>query len=68
VLATVPGQTAAVLVALALMGGTPANRSAGKEMKLPPPATELRVPARNAAMKRKKGWAMGTGKDTLRAR
>lgn len=50
-----PGQTAAVLVALAAMGAMPVKSKAGKEMKLPPPATALRMPAMNAAKKRKTG-------------
>jgi hypothetical protein len=41
-----------VLVALALMGSTPVITRAGKEMKLPPPATELRAPPSMAAIKR----------------
>jgi len=49
VLATVPGQSAAVLVALALIGGMAVNSSAGNEMKLPPPATAFSAPATNAA-------------------
>src|SRR6266571_5460582 len=47
-LATDPGQSATVLVALALMGRTPAKIRDGNVMKLPPPATELRVPPRMA--------------------
>jgi hypothetical protein len=38
-----------VLVALAFTGGMPTNNSVGKEMKLPPPATELTAPAVTAA-------------------
>ena len=63
-LATVPGQTAAVFVAFAAMGTIPVKISAGKVMKLPPPATELMAPARTAAKKRKTGWPMCTRKDT----
>ena len=37
-LANTPGKSAAVLVVLAFMGGTPTNKSAGKVRKLPPPA------------------------------
>jgi hypothetical protein len=40
---------------------------AGKVMKLPPPATELMMPARTAAKNRKTGWWIGgkcTRKDT----
>lgn len=54
-LATVPGHTAAVLVVLARMGGIPVKIKAGKVMKLPPPATELMMPARTAAKNRKTG-------------
>jgi hypothetical protein len=42
-----------VLVALAGTGATPAKRSAGKETKLPPPATELMPPPATAAKKRR---------------
>jgi hypothetical protein len=38
------------LVALALTGGTPANSSAGKVIKVPPPAIELSMPPNNPAM------------------
>ena len=55
-LATEPGQTATVLVALAGMGGTPVKMSAGKEKKLPPPATEFMAPASTAAVKRRIAW------------
>lgn len=52
-LASAPGQTAAVLVALAAIGGIPpTSRSAGKVRKVPPPATELIAPAANAAAAR----------------
>ena len=49
VLATVPGQTAAVLVALAAMGAIPVKSRAGNDTKLPPPATELMVPVGRSA-------------------
>lgn len=39
-----PAHEAKVLVALAAIGGTPANNRAGKVMKLPPPAMELNTP------------------------
>src|SRR5579875_7439 len=51
-LATEPGQRATVLVALALIGGTPVKMSAGKEIKLPPPATEFNAPPNIAAKNR----------------
>ena len=50
----VPTQSATVLVALAAMGATPLNRSAGKAMKLPPPATALSAPPSTPATKRKR--------------
>src|SRR5208283_1916137 len=53
VLAVTPTQSATVLVALAAMGATPVNISAGKAMKLPPPATALSAPPRAPAKKRK---------------
>src|SRR5438094_8703102 len=45
-----PGQIATVLVALAVIDGSPSQTSAGKESSVPPPATELIPPARNAAV------------------
>src|SRR5437016_10531635 len=45
-----PGQIATVLVALAVIEGSPSQTSAGKEIRVPPPATELIPPARNAAV------------------
>jgi hypothetical protein len=45
-----PGQIATVLVELAVTGGSPSQTSAGKESSVPPPATELIPPARNAAV------------------
>jgi hypothetical protein len=40
---------AVVLVALAVIGGTPRKTKVGNEMKLPPPAAELTAPATAAA-------------------
>ena len=40
-LASEPGHSATVLVALAASGGTPSQTIAGKVMSVPPPATEL---------------------------
>src|SRR5579875_395269 len=51
-LATEPGQMATVLVALAMMAGTPVKINAGNVKKLPPPATEFIVPPIIAATKR----------------
>ena len=48
-LATDPGHSATVDVAFAGIGRTPVNISAGKDMKLPPPATEFSIPASVAA-------------------
>ena len=45
-----PGQIATVLVALAVIDGSPSQTSAGKEINVPPPATELTPPARKAAV------------------
>ena len=45
---TVPGQMATVLVALALMDGSPSQMSVGNVSSVPPPATELMVPATKA--------------------
>src|SRR6266571_2625587 len=55
-LATEPGHKATVDVALAGMGSTPVKISAGKEMKLPPPATEFKMPARVAATNNNAAW------------
>src|SRR5687767_27518 len=43
-----PGTTATVLVTLATLGLRPSAISRGKLMRVPPPATELIAPARNA--------------------
>jgi glc operon protein GlcG len=45
---TVPGQMATVLVAFALMDGSPSQMSVGKVNRVPPPATELIAPATKA--------------------
>jgi len=50
-LLTVAGQMATVLVALAVTEGKPIQIRAGKETSVPPPATELIVPARKAEPK-----------------
>src|SRR5712691_8766850 len=52
-LATNPGQSATVLVELAVTAGTCMNKSAGKDMKLPPPANAFSVPAITAAKSKK---------------
>ncbi len=41
---TVPGQMATVLVAFALMEGSPSQINVGKVSSVPPPATELMAP------------------------
>ena len=46
-----PGQIATVLVALAIVDGSPTQMSAGNDTSVPPPATELMAPATNAATK-----------------
>ena len=46
-----PGQMATVLVAFAIVEGSPTHTSAGNDTSVPPPATELMAPAMNAAMK-----------------
>src|SRR5919109_1678187 len=52
-LAVVPTTKASVFVAFAGIGGTPVNRSAGKAIKLPPPATAFMPPPRAPARNRK---------------
>jgi hypothetical protein len=44
-----PGQIATVLVALAVIDGSPKASRAGNETSVPPPATELMAPARKDA-------------------
>ena len=46
---TVPGQMATVLVAFALMEGSPSQINVGNVSSVPPPATELMAPATKAA-------------------
>src|ERR1700733_12525456 len=60
-LATPAGQRATEFVALAMTGVTPEKSRAGKEMKLPPPATELSAPATAAATKRRRKVRRGSG-------
>src|SRR5215472_16186131 len=62
-LASEPGHSATVLVALASMAGTPEKSREGKVMKLPPPATELSAPPSIAAMKRSR-----PGKNVIKVR
>ena len=50
-LPSVPGQIATVLVAFAVTEFSPSQISTGKETSVPPPATELMAPARNAEPK-----------------
>src|SRR3954468_4057777 len=64
--ATVPGQTAQELVALALMGGMPTKMRAGKATKLPPPATAFNAPAMAPARKRRMAWSKGKRQDSRR--
>jgi hypothetical protein len=49
--ATVPGHSATVLVALAIVVGSPVNTNVGNERKLPPPASEFSAPAISATRK-----------------
>ena len=51
-----PGQRATVLVAFAIMGGTPRLTRAGKTRSMPPPAMELAMPARTARAETKASW------------
>src|SRR6188474_347974 len=44
-----PGQSATVLVALAVIAGTPSPTNAGKVISVPPPAMELIAPPMAAA-------------------
>jgi hypothetical protein len=45
----VPGTSASALVAFAIISGRPDQISAGKVTSVPPPATELSIPAIIAA-------------------
>ena len=47
-----------MFVAFAETGGTPVNSSAGKAMKLPPPATALIAPPSTPAKKRNMAYPM----------
>src|SRR6185312_7692331 len=58
VLASVPGNSATVLVALAAIGGRPARTSVGKVMNEPPPATAFIVPASKPAAISNNTWVM----------
>ena len=63
-----PGQMATVLVAFALMDGNPSQTSAGNEISVPPPATELIAPARKAAIVASSRWeTWRTSIDNMRA-
>jgi hypothetical protein len=55
-LLTDAGQMATVLVALAATDGSPSQISVGNETSVPPPATELIAPARNAAANATTAW------------
>lgn len=55
-LAANPGHRATVLVAFASTAGRPKNSRTGKEIKLPPPATALSVPAIAAATNSRMAW------------
>src|SRR5262249_28768599 len=46
-----PGQSATVLVTLAPMGSIPIQTNVGNVASMPPPATELTMPAKSAAAK-----------------
>ena len=52
----VPGQMATVLVAFAVTDDSPNQINVGKLTSVPPPATELIMPARNAAVKASNAW------------
>lgn len=59
------GKSAAVLVALAAIGAMPVKSNAGKEMKLPPPATALSRPAISAAKNRRSECEKGTRENSI---
>jgi hypothetical protein len=52
----VPGTSATVLVALAMIGECPAQMSEGKVSSVPPPATALIIPAAIAEPKSNEPW------------
>jgi hypothetical protein len=66
-LPTVPGHNATVLVALAVIGGTPSHMSAGNVSRVPPPAIELTAPPAAAAATMRARWEAdaigGSGKE-----
>src|SRR5581483_12405617 len=55
-LATIPGQIATELVALAVTELSPSQISVGNVTSVPPPATELMTPARKAAPNAARAW------------
>ena len=57
-LPTVPGQIATVLVALAVTESSPSQINVGNDTSVPPPATELIAPARNAAANAPAAWGI----------
>src|ERR1700734_2050908 len=63
---TVPGQMATVLVAFALMEGSPSQISVGKVSSVPPPATELMASATNAEPKATKACQESILRNTIR--
>ena len=60
---TEPGQMATVLVALAWTELSPSQISAGKDTRVPPPATELIMPAMKAAVNATAVWVRLNGMD-----
>jgi hypothetical protein len=54
---TAAGHNATELVAFAVTGAIPTNKSAGNVRKLPPPATEFSAPPRAAEANRSTPWS-----------
>src|SRR5687768_5099427 len=52
-----PGQSATVLVALAILGSRPSQIKTGKVISVPPPAIELIAPAAKAQANRMTAWS-----------
>ena len=63
---TVPGQMATVLVAFALMEGSPSQIRVGNVSSVPPPATELMAPATKAAPNATKACQESTLRNVIR--
>src|SRR5258705_13676756 len=65
-LPTAPGHNATVLVALALIGGTPSAIRAGNVTSVPPPAMEFMTPPMSAETTARASLMVGNDADGMR--